>query len=489
MSQLTAAPPQQEISPARRRRRWLLWLGMPVLLLALWFVLAVLFFLYQTDRDLREAMTDAERDSPGGWQLDDIEARREPIADEDNAALVVLKVKSLLPANWGAATESMHARLVDLPPEVALNESLLRALRDNLAQAEPARVEARKLIGMTRGRFPIDWDEIIFNTKLHSQEARAAANLLRYEAALASQEAHADAALARVRGLVGTARSVGDEPFLLSALIRLACDAQAVDALERTLAQGEPSAAELKAVQVLLEQEAAEPMLVRALRGERAGLQKMLLSLRSRGTSIADLLDQSTASRSAGIERKLLVASGPTLVRRSHPRMLQLLNEYVQASQLPFEEQPRAMDKLDRKVRRARVDYDIVTGLLMPALQKVAEAYRRGIGNLRCAYVAVALERYRQDHGRWPQTLDALVPRYLAAVPADPQDGKPLRFKCRPNGVVVYWIGQDGIDDGGKIDRFHYLATGFDQGVQLWDTKDRRQPARELLLLRPREVP
>jgi hypothetical protein len=69
-------------------------------------------------------------------------------------------------------------------------------------------------------------------------------------------------------------------------------------------------------------------------------------------------------------------------------------------------------------------------------------------------------------------TLDALVPGYLALVPKDPQDGKPLRYKRRPDGLVVYWI---------SLDRLNPLAKGIDQGFQLWDVKHRRQPATERL--------
>src|SRR5207244_9088259 len=132
------------------------------------------------------------------------------------------------------------------------------ALKASLAAIEPARAEARKLIGMTRGRFPLQWAANALLTQIHSQDARSAANLLRYEAALASQDGKADSAVAFVRGLVGSARSVGDEPLLISALIRSACDAQAVAALERALAQGEPSTWELEVVQARLEKEAVE---------------------------------------------------------------------------------------------------------------------------------------------------------------------------------------------------------------------------------------
>jgi hypothetical protein len=469
---------------------------MPLGLLALWLGLVVLFFFYQTDRELREAMAAAERDSPGGWQLEELEAAREPVPENDNAALVALKVKELLPPGWplpdgsvspSGLDQSQYDRLLDLAPEVQLDGPLAGALRASLGRVETARAEAHKLIGMSRGRFPINWADNVFATSLQSQDVRPAARLLRLEAALASQDADADRALACVRGLAATARAIGDEPFLISVLCRVACDAQTVAALERALAQGEPSTAELVKVQALLEQEAAEPLLTRALRGERAGLDRTLLALRDRRLTLAQLLDQGTVKSSAGIQRKLLDASGPTLARRAHPRMLRLLNEFVEASKLPLEEQPRVMDEVARKVIQAKVNYDVITALLMPAFQKAATAYRRGVGNLRCAFVAVALERYRRDHGCWPPTLDALVPTYLPAVPADPQDGSPLRFQRRPDGVVVYWIGQDGTDDGGKLNRRDPLARGFDQGVQLWDPKERRQPPAELLP-RPREA-
>lgn len=68
----------------------------------------------------------------------------------------------------------------------------------------------------------------------------------------------------------------------------------------------------------------------------------------------------------------------------------------------------------------------------------------------RGALVAgLALELYRRETGRWPETLGALVPRYMPSVPRDPFDGKPLRY-VRVSGVpTLYSIGADARDDGG----------------------------------------
>jgi hypothetical protein len=494
MSQQQAVDPGPYTPPKRRRRR-LFWVVAVFALFVLWLAVMYAFFVYWMNRDLRAAMAAADRDNPGGWKLEDIEAHREQVPDEENAALVAMKVKSLLPAAWPRDMKSPDSepaeksrdglawdvRLDNLPPEVQLDVGLLRRLRESLARVEPAQTEARKLTGMTRGRFPIQWGSNIFQTKLNSQDARTATRLLRYEATLAAQDGDVERALAFVRGILGAARAVGDEPFLISALVRFACDAQAVQALERALAQGEPSQRELEAVQALLEKEAAEPIFLRAVRGERGGLHKLLLSIEQGTMDLSELEWLESGSPARRPRRNFIDYLSPTLARYGHPLILDLMNQYVEAAKLPPEKQPPVMNQLEQKVRKARARFDIVTALLIPAISKVSNVYIRNLGSLRCATVALALERFRRDHGRWPDTLDALVPNYLSAVPNDPQDGKPLRFKHRPDGVIVYWIGPDGKDDGGKLNRRNPWTPGTDQGFQLWDVKHRRRPAQELL--------
>ena len=52
--------------------------------------------------------------------------------------------------------------------------------------------------------------------------------------------------------------------------------------------------------------------------------------------------------------------------------------------------------------------------------------------------------------GKLPDTLAELIPTYLDAVPEDPFDCKELRYKKLETGFVVYSVGEDGNDDGGK---------------------------------------
>lgn len=65
---------------------------------------------------------------------------------------------------------------------------------------------------------------------------------------------------------------------------------------------------------------------------------------------------------------------------------------------------------------------------------------------------AIAIRRYQLDHGQAvPSSLAELVPTYLPAVPLDPMDGKPLRYKAEgAEDYVLYSVGKDGVDDGGN---------------------------------------
>jgi len=66
------------------------------------------------------------------------------------------------------------------------------------------------------------------------------------------------------------------------------------------------------------------------------------------------------------------------------------------------------------------------------------------------AIAAIAIKRYQLRHGQWPATLAELTPEFLAAVPIDPCDGKPLKYRPNTDGTfLLYSVGEDGVDDGG----------------------------------------
>jgi len=68
----------------------------------------------------------------------------------------------------------------------------------------------------------------------------------------------------------------------------------------------------------------------------------------------------------------------------------------------------------------------------------------------RLAVTALALRRHLLAHRRLPAALAELVPQFLPRVPDDPMDGKPLRYRPRPDGAfLLYSVGWNEMDDGG----------------------------------------
>jgi len=74
-----------------------------------------------------------------------------------------------------------------------------------------------------------------------------------------------------------------------------------------------------------------------------------------------------------------------------------------------------------------------------------------GIAHLRIIRAALGVEHWRLAHnGNVPDSLAKLAPDCFPAIPNDPFDEKPLRYKKLAHGYVIYSIGSDLTDDGGK---------------------------------------
>jgi type II secretory pathway pseudopilin PulG len=68
----------------------------------------------------------------------------------------------------------------------------------------------------------------------------------------------------------------------------------------------------------------------------------------------------------------------------------------------------------------------------------------------RLLAATLALQAYRLDHGRYPDSLSELAPRCLSRVPDDPFGlNTSLRYRRVGASYLLYSIGPDGKDDGG----------------------------------------
>jgi hypothetical protein len=400
----------------------------------------------------RKEIAEADRLDPG-WRLEEMEKKRHIISDEQNGAFVVLTASKLWPGQETTASQKFWAQegieesIIELPPQMQLHAEQQAALKDELKKLGPVLQESRRLLSLSDGRFPNSGSRENGTAMAESQECRRIANLLNLQSMFQAQANQTDDALTTALGVLNAGRSVGDEPYTICQLVRMGCEGVAIRNIERVLAQGEPSEEALKLAQQLVEDEAGQPLLLMAVRGDRADTFQ-----------------------------KMAIIKGPFLLPLDLPGLFRLQTKCVEAAKAPPEDQLSRLQQLKGEASKL----DPLSGRWFSSFEKVVGAFVRNQTWLRCAYVALATERYRRAHNRWPETLAALVPEFLRELPADPYTGTPLKYRRLDDGVVIYSVGPDGQDDGGHLERQNPTASGTDIGFQLWDIPHRRQPWRPM---------
>ena len=109
---------------------------------------------------------------------------------------------------------------------------------------------------------------------------------------------------------------------------------------------------------------------------------------------------------------------------------LDTMEEYIAAMDMPYPKRLEVAKQLATKAKESgesKRDFGIL--LVIPWDEYVVhDAKTRA--QVYLSETALAIERYRlAHHDQLPATLQDLVPAYLPAVPADPFDGKPLRYQ------------------------------------------------------------
>jgi hypothetical protein len=93
---------------------------------------------------------------------------------------------------------------------------------------------------------------------------------------------------------------------------------------------------------------------------------------------------------------------------------------------------------------------DILVSRMMPNTLRASEALYRGEQQYRNLHLSFALAAYHADHKKYPAALADLAPKYIEQVPTDLFSGKPLVYKPSDTGYLLYSVGVNGQDDGGK---------------------------------------
>jgi hypothetical protein len=132
-------------------------------------------------------------------------------------------------------------------------------------------------------------------------------------------------------------------------------------------------------------------------------------------------------------------------------KIARLGDAYQEAARQPYAEARSTL-----RANNRRTVFSIADGLLAtgPYLM-VAHTYDiliRQCARRQATVIAVALSAYRTDHGHYPESLDELLDGHLDALPLDPHDDRPLRYRLQDDaGYLLYSVGPNLTDEGGRV--------------------------------------
>ncbi len=419
-------------------------------------------------------------------QIDIIRARGEPLAwkdlapppipDADNAAelykqavaIPLLKRKDersieavlsgrpvRLPAGMTAEQARDLRRLESMIEPMLTHDDFRRQHRKDLEEILALSRDALALCRAARGRKGSDW-KIDFTgpaleVKLPQLGAyRKLTRLLCLAAAAAHDAGDDPEAVEALRDALAMGRSLDATPLLLAHLVGLGVDATvtaAIEALAPTLGAGAAEA--LRALAADLLDETAR----------RKGLRNAFLAERAAGYDTFERFRRGEiglGGRPMPTGPRLLMnlASGP-MWKLDEARILRRMTAYVEAARRPTHPAAAAMLP-DFRVPTSPLKRlgRMLSLMLMPCLERVFTLHFEAMASRRMAAAAVAIRLFQIDRGRRPEGLAELVPKYLPAVPADPfaDRARPLSYLPAARPALLYSIGPDGKDDGGRFD-------------------------------------
>jgi hypothetical protein len=232
-----------------------------------------------------------------------------------------------------------------------------------------------------------------------------------YLAALMDVEAGRpeDAAKTSANGLAVTG-SLRQEPSLLAQLVRISMGFQQMEAIHGLVSQYEPSKASLEELAKWLSEDQMPDPGQMGLLGELKHINANWLRM-ERG-------DLSSVGSETPFWLGSLARLGRPFIRLTRAQALRQIGGRLDVQTGP---RPRPA----RPAAPAPTRWARLVNLSFPGFDRAIETCDQFNSALGATQLAVALRRFKIDHGTYPDALSALVPAYVASVPIDPFTGQP----------------------------------------------------------------
>jgi hypothetical protein len=409
------------------------------------------------------------RDTNGIARLEGISADLSPHRDtNDHLVLGHLEAGTFANLPACALFYRGNTNYPQASPDAAPAQVILTALGRfapelrELREAAAARPESR---------FPVHYEELPSWSILlpHLARVKSLTTLCQMRATASLDAGQPADALEDLRLGLRLSDSVRGEPILIDHLVRLATLALDLQTVREGLLRHAWSEGQLAELEGCLAQVNLLAEYKHAMRGERACHTEAVDYLRRqdfRSDPMRSIASEEGSAAIRFIPRGMFYQNMLTISRFFEDFTLPAVDERA----------GRVSPDLSAKGQRAleemrRGPYTLMAKLLLPALGNAVRKSARMQTCVDATRVACALERYRLADGKLPASLDGLAPRFIAAIPGDVIDGRPLRYRLDPDGgYVLYSIGWNQTDDGGVLawSKDKKVSVDIEHGDWVW---------------------
>jgi hypothetical protein len=303
---------------------------------------------------------------------------------------------------------------------------------------------AREAIQLPHARYPIDMSWGAETRLPHLVKLNRLAQAAEFHSLFAPKDSATD-----IRSIIGMARTLDTEPLVISKWFRFAMTRIAGASLERRLNTAVLGEEDLKSLAQPFALASDTNQMANGLIGERAlHIPNFRMSWAEINRIVRHDDQEPSEPPAAGPQPFLFKFTG--FFERDLRFYLAAMQTNISLAAAYPKDLSTISNVEDQILHTAKKQYYIFSGQLLPAAKSAIIKEATSVAQLRTAQAAIAIERFRLARGRLPDQLADLVPQFLPAMPQDPFDGQPLRYHRLDKGYVVYSIGSDGQDNGGR---------------------------------------
>lgn len=371
------------------------------------------------------------------------------VPESENAALVLTKAFELR-RNYPDSRSNLVWNFKLPPRGQTLTPDQAELLAGYVEMNQPMLAKADEALKLPASRYPIDCSLGSQTPLPHLTWLKHLLELNQYKVELALTKGDAHAAAAAIASILDLTRTIENEPILISQLARLKFLQMAVASLERCINLG-LSTAEATNLSPLFARSAQVQCLGRALVGERAMFAPYFRTSRYENPRIYAPLKPGEDDSKDHIRRRdwgMLKLVG--YYEMDFGQFLFTMNNVIDLANQPPPDNLEVDRHFARAAAASRKKKRTLSALVFSSYIGVAARENENLARLRLTVAALALERFRSQNGKLPDTLEDLKPTFVAEVPQDPFTGMEVLYRQLPKGYVVYSVGRDRRDDGGK---------------------------------------